>query len=145
MGSATSFRKEKKIDPAHNPFFRNGYAEFFLARRGKKIVGTIAWAEDFNNTQSKGRKECMIGFFECVNDYAVAEALFDHATAWARQRNMVSLYGTFHLDREDSRGILIEGRDRPQPFTADITRLTTPNFSNAMVSKKMAMMAWLMR
>jgi GNAT superfamily N-acetyltransferase len=29
---------------------------------------------------------------------------------------MKSLYGPFNLDREDSRGILIEGRDRPAPI-----------------------------
>ena len=55
----------------------------------------------------------MIGFFECIEDYAVAEALFDRATVWAVEHGLVSLYGTFNLDREDSRGILIEGRDRP--------------------------------
>jgi GNAT superfamily N-acetyltransferase len=48
-----------------------------------------------------------------VDDYAIAEALFNQATVWAREHDLVSLYGTFNLDREDSRGILIEGRDRP--------------------------------
>ncbi len=54
-----------------------------------------------------------IGFFECVEDYAVAEALFDRATAWAQEHALVRLLGTYNLDREESRGILIEGRDRP--------------------------------
>ncbi|MCX6036614.1 MAG: hypothetical protein NTW99_01725 [Chloroflexi bacterium] len=44
---------------------------------------------------------------------AVAEALFDRATDWACEHNLVSLFGTFNLDREESRGILVEGRDRP--------------------------------
>ncbi len=105
--------RARAIDPRRGLFFKNGYAEFFLARRGQEVVGTIACAEDQNNTQVKGRGECMIGFFECVEEYAVAEALFDRAAAWAREHGLVSLYGTYNLDREDGRGVLIEGRDRP--------------------------------
>jgi GNAT superfamily N-acetyltransferase len=104
--------RARTIDPARGLFFRNGYAELFIARRGGRLAGTIACAEDRNNTAARGRGECMIGFFECVEDYAVAEALFDQAAAWARQHNLFSLYGTYNLDREESRGILIEGRDR---------------------------------
>jgi GNAT superfamily N-acetyltransferase len=48
-----------------------------------------------------------------VEDYAVAEALFERAEAWARDHKLVRLVGTFNLDREECRGILIEGRDRP--------------------------------
>jgi GNAT superfamily N-acetyltransferase len=55
----------------------------------------------------------MYGFVECVDDYAVFEAMFAHAERWAGSRGMTALYGPFNLDREDSRGILIEGRDRP--------------------------------
>ena len=55
----------------------------------------------------------MFGFFECVDDYAVAEALFAKAEEWARANQMTALYGPYNLDREDCRGLLIEGRDRP--------------------------------
>ncbi|MCX7608327.1 MAG: GNAT family N-acetyltransferase [Anaerolineales bacterium] len=105
--------RRARIDPQRGLFFRDGYAEFFIAWQGRQAVGTIACAEDRTRTQALGRAECMIGFFECIQDYAVAEALFNHATEWARARHMVSLYGPYHLDREDGRGILIEGRDRP--------------------------------
>jgi GNAT superfamily N-acetyltransferase len=85
----------------------------FIAWQNGKPVGTIICAEDRNNTRARGFGECMVGFFECVDDYSVAEALFDRATVWAGEHGLVSLYGTYNLDREDSRGILIEGRDRP--------------------------------
>jgi GNAT superfamily N-acetyltransferase len=55
----------------------------------------------------------MFGFFDCVDDYAVAQALLDTAEAWAKERHLQTLYGPFNLDYEDSYGILIEGRDRP--------------------------------
>jgi GNAT superfamily N-acetyltransferase len=58
----------------------------------------------------------MLGFFECVDDYAVAEALFSRAQSWAHAHNMKSMYGTYNLDREDSRGVLVEGYERPAPI-----------------------------
>ena len=70
-------------------------------------------AEEFNRTRTYGHRECMYGFVECIDDYTVFEAMFDFAENWARERDMKALYGPFNLDREDSRGILIEGRDRP--------------------------------
>ena len=105
--------RRKLIDPKRGKFFQDGYAELFIAWQKGKPVGTLACAEDRNNTRARGFGECMLGFFECVDDYAVAVALFDRATAWAGEHGLANLYGTFNLDREDARGILIEGRDRP--------------------------------
>jgi GNAT superfamily N-acetyltransferase len=105
--------RRKLIDPKRGKFFQDGYAELFIAWRAGKPVGTIACAEDQFISRSHGFGECSIGFFECVEDYAVAEALFKHAEDWARQYKLVRIVGTYNLDREESRGILIEGRTRP--------------------------------
>jgi hypothetical protein len=105
--------REKAIDPARGLFFKDGTAEFFLARKDGKPVGTLCLAEDYNYTRTRGYPECMYNFFEVVEDYEVFEALFDFATDWALERDMKSLYGPFNLDREDGRGLLVEGRDRP--------------------------------
>ncbi len=63
--------------------------------------------------QHEGLRDCMIGFFECVADPQVAQALFDHARRWAMTHGLDTLYGPFNLDYEDGYGVLIEGRDRP--------------------------------
>jgi len=105
--------RAKAIDPQRGIFYKGGHAELFIAWQDGSPVGTLSLAEDFNNTRAKGYKECMFGFVECVDDYAVFQAMFEHAVAWARARDMRSLYGPYNLDREDSRGLLIEGRDRP--------------------------------
>lgn len=105
--------RAKVIDPARGLFFKDGSAELFIVWKNGKPAGTLCLAEDFNNTRSRGFKECMFGFVECIEDFDVFQTMFAFAEAWARKRDMRSLYGTFNLDREDSRGVLIEGRDRP--------------------------------
>ena len=104
--------REKNTDPARGLFFKNGYADFFAAFKDGRISGTVCCSHE--NGGEAG--ECSLGFFECVDDYAVAEAMFRHAEGWAREHGLTSLCGTYNLDREDARGILIEGWDRPPAF-----------------------------
>ena len=101
-------------DPQRGTFFkRGGEAEFFMAWRDGKPVGTICAAEDKYTNETRNKRECVIGFFEYVEDYQVAEALLNRAIVWAKQRDLDALYGPFNLDYENGYGVLIEGRDRP--------------------------------
>lgn len=123
--------RRKAIDPRRGAFFRHGEAEFFIAWRGQEPLGTICCAVDFaanefrashpaclipesgKGNAARAWKDCVIGFFECLDDPVCAQALFAQAESWAKQRGLDALYGPFNLDYEDSYGILIEGRDRP--------------------------------
>ena len=102
----------KASDPRRGPFFARGEAAFFVARRAGRIVGTICAARDQRLTEDLGRPECVFGFFESVDDPAVAAALFDRAEEWAAERGLSSLIGPFNLDYEDGYGVLTDGRDR---------------------------------
>ena len=75
--------RAKTIDPQKGKFFQDGYADLFIAWQDGKPVGTIAYGEDQSATQNRGSGECLVGFFECVQDYSVAEALFKRAEDWA--------------------------------------------------------------
>lgn len=101
--------RERHTDPARGKFFTYGEADFFLAYKNGKLAGTICPHHEYTG----GKEEALIGFFECIEDSEVAFALFETARDWARDRGLSKLIGTFNMDREDSRGILIEGRDRP--------------------------------
>jgi GNAT superfamily N-acetyltransferase len=101
--------RKKVIDPLRGIFFKNGYADLFIAWENEKPVGTICCSHEITGEPG----ECSLGFFECVDDFKVAEALFQHAESWAREHGLTMLCGTYNLDREDGRGILIEGTDRP--------------------------------
>ncbi len=105
--------RAKTIDPDRGAFFKRGIADLFVAWRDGEPVGTICAAEDrFTNAQN-GRHECVFGFFDYVDDPAVAQALIDAASTWARDHGLDVLFGPFNLDYEDAYGVLLEGRDRP--------------------------------
>lgn len=103
----------KRIDPRRGAFFTRGQAELFIAWRDGRPAGTICAGEDERINRLQGRQECLFGFFECVEDYGVAEAMLHHVKRWAQKRGLNTLFGPFNLDYEDSYGVLIEGRDRP--------------------------------
>jgi len=105
--------RKKLIDRNASPFFKHGHAEFFIAWQNDEPVGTICVAEDWEQNQSRGQKNCIIGFFETIDDDQVATALFDRANEWARIHGLDCLYGPFNLDYENGYGILIDGWDRP--------------------------------
>jgi GNAT superfamily N-acetyltransferase len=120
--------RRRVIDPQRGKFYQDGYATLFIAWRGRQPVGTISCAEDRTATASRGFGECLLGFFECLQDYAVAEALFKQATAFSYENGLQRLRGIFNLDREDSRGILVEGRDRPPAIYCGHTAVYYPDF-----------------
>ena len=101
--------REKATDPNRGLFFRSGYADFFVAYKGGSIAGTLCCSHENGGDP----RDCLLGFFECIADYEVAAALFEAAEVWARLHGLTRLCGTYNLDREDGRGVLIEGRDRP--------------------------------
>jgi GNAT superfamily N-acetyltransferase len=102
-------QRERATHPKRGMFFRRGYADFFTAYKDGKLAGTLCCSHD----NSGDAQVCDLGFFESVNDLQVAQALFERAETWARQHGLSILCGTYNLDREDGRGILVEGRDRP--------------------------------
>jgi GNAT superfamily N-acetyltransferase len=106
--------RAKTIAPERGPFFkRGGEAEFFVAWRDGEPVGTICAAEDGPTNEMCGTQNCVFGFFEYIEDYAVFEALVNRVIEWGKSRGLNALFGPFNLDYEDGYGVLIEGRDRP--------------------------------
>jgi GNAT superfamily N-acetyltransferase len=104
---------KERIDPKRGVFFKRGDADFFIAWREGEPVGTICAAEDRQANAERGDHECVFGFFNFIEDYAVMEALLQRVRDWAHQRGLDTLTGPYNLDYEDSYGILVEGRDRP--------------------------------
>jgi GNAT superfamily N-acetyltransferase len=103
----------KMLNPKTSQFLTHSRADFFIAYKNGQPAGTIMAANDVSSNRLRKIKECMIGFFECIDDQAVANALFNAAMVWGRDHNLERLVGPFHMDYDSAYGLLIQGRDRP--------------------------------
>jgi GNAT superfamily N-acetyltransferase len=101
------------LEAKHNPFFDHSDVVLWLARRQGHVVGTISSHVDHLHNKVHEEKIGMFGFFEAVNDYAVAEALLSTARDWARQQGMVALRGPLNFSQNDECGLLVDGLDGP--------------------------------
>ena len=102
----------KALDPRKNPFFEHGTAALFLAERGGEIVGRVAAIENGEHLRKYADGNGFFGFFECVEDYAVAEALLDAAAGWLRGRGLTGMRGPTSPSMNDTAGLLVAGFER---------------------------------
>ena len=99
-----------------HPFFDNAEMVTLLAERRGKAVGRVAvFVNDVHN-RKYGETRGFFGFFECVDDVAVARALFEAGRAWLAARGMTSWRGPVNPSLNYTCGLLIEGFDSPPTF-----------------------------
>ena len=98
-----------QLSQKKNPWFEHAEAEFFLARRAGTVVGRISAHIDHNFNEFQGNDWGLFGWFECVNDEAVANALYDRAAAWLKERGRDRMVGPFSYTTNDECGVLIDG------------------------------------
>ena len=101
------------LNPQRGSFFRYGDAALFLARHDGQEVGRIAGWINHRANQFLDEKAAGFGFFETVDNYAVAKALLDAVCDWALGQGMETIRGPFYFSMDDSPGVLIEGLDLP--------------------------------
>ena len=102
-----------KVFQDENPFFRHGEIQLFIARRGDRDVGRVAAILDRNHNSFHGEKAAFFGFFESIDDPAVAGRLLDAAALWGRERKMTVLRGPMNPTLNDEAGLLVDGFDSP--------------------------------
>jgi GNAT superfamily N-acetyltransferase len=95
-------------------FFTYGEGDFWLAKRGRDVVGTIGTAIDHSRNRHKQQSAALFGFFEVIpGDYPVAQALWDHACQWAKAHGMSEICGPQSFAGNDDPGFLVEGFQCP--------------------------------
>ena len=93
-------------------FYNYGEGDFWLAKDGQEIVGTIGTGIDHARNRGMNWKVAVFGFFEVLPErYDAAQAMWDFAREWARQRGMTELQGPYSFSGEDDYGFLIQGWD----------------------------------
>jgi hypothetical protein len=101
--------RRKLMDRAKNPFYRHAEAEFFIAWRDGRIVGRIGAIVNHNHNAEHKDKVGFFGFFECIDDQEVADALVRTAKEWLAARGMTAMRGPASPSVNDEYGLLIDG------------------------------------
>ncbi len=103
----------KVLNPKKNPFFEHGEIELFLAENAEgEVVGRIAAILNGMHLQKYDDGNGFFGFFDCIEDYGVTEALLDAATGWLRERGLTGVRGPTNPSMNDTSGLLVDGFDR---------------------------------
>ncbi len=107
----------RMLDRKRHPFYRHSDAAFFLALDGSgTAVGRIAVLDNRNYNAYNHEQTAFFYLFECEDDPATAQALFDAAFAWARARGLDRVYGPKGFTALDGMGLLVEGFEHRPAF-----------------------------
>ena len=102
---------EKVFDPQRNEKFCGGEAIRWIARNAQgEVVGRIAAFYNREQAAIEEQPTGGCGFFEAVNDQALADALFDAARDWLASKGMEAMDGPINFgDRDSWWGLLVSG------------------------------------
>lgn len=102
------------FDEKKNKYFRHGRCTRFLLFDHKgETIGRIA--AFINDRTSKKEKQPTggVGFFECIDEQAAADMLFNTAKEWLAQRGMEAMDGPINFGERDGWwGLLVDGFER---------------------------------
>jgi GNAT superfamily N-acetyltransferase len=99
--------------PGKNPYFSHSTAQLFMAFRGDEPVGRISAHENNQHIQVHKDGAGFFGFFECIDDRAVAHALFDVASSWLWERGLKTMRGPVSFSVNHEVGLLLDAFDEP--------------------------------
>lgn len=106
----------KQFEP-DNPFFEYGNLQQFIAlsdSTGKsEPVGRIVAAVNRRLISREGQNVGVFGFFECIPDFDVAQALLETACQWLREQGMSVVRGPIDLSTHNNCLLLVDGFDSP--------------------------------
>lgn len=100
---------------AKEPFYERNQIQTFLAVRDGKVVGRIAAILNVGHLERYNDKVGFFGFYESIDDQAVADALFAAAADWLKERGCETMRGPMNPSMNHTVGLLIEGFDS-SPF-----------------------------
>ncbi len=102
----------KQFQP-ENPFFQYGHLQQWVALQHHQAVGRIVAAVNQRLIEREGQAIGLFGFFECVPEWAIAEALLETACDWLRQQGMTLARGPIDLSTHNNCLFLVQGFDTP--------------------------------
>ncbi|ASQ90319.1 hypothetical protein CHL67_04720 [Prosthecochloris sp. GSB1] len=121
----------KTLDKEKYPLYDHADLAMFTAWKDGRMAGTIAAIENRRHNEMHRDKVGFWGFFECVNDQEVANALFDAAAQWLKAKGLDAMRGPVSPSMNDQCGMLVKGFDSPPVF---LMLYNPPYYNNLVVN-----------
>ncbi|MBT3271807.1 MAG: N-acetyltransferase [Spirochaetales bacterium] len=83
----------ERLSPKKNPYLHHSHIQLFLAYKNGELAGRISAHENNNHVKFHNEKVGFFGFFECINDQEVADALFSASAEWLAGRGLEIMRG----------------------------------------------------
>jgi hypothetical protein len=120
-----------------HPFYEHSEAEFFIAEYSGVDLGRIALIENKSYNRYHDKRQAQFYFFECVDDFDVAQVLFERAFEWAQARGLNQVVGPKGFGPLDGYGMLVEGYEfRPAMTMMNYNPPYYPKFMNDLGFRK---------
>lgn len=83
---------------------------------GDKVVGRICAMINPRYNALYEKKRIRFGWFDTIDDLAVARLLIGTAEAWAKEEGMTEIHGPLYYNTFGKQGMLVEGFENVPPF-----------------------------
>jgi len=99
------------LDKKKNPAFDFCEAQYFLAYKGKELVGRVAAIINRTANTRWNEKLVRFGWIDFIDDTDVSKALIEAVIDWGKTRGMTGIHGPLGFSDMDNEGMLIKGFD----------------------------------
>ena len=92
-----------------NPAFDFCEGEYWIAYRGKEMVGRIAGIINHKGNERWNEKLVRFGWIDFIDDLEVSRTLIEKVVEWGRSKGMTGIHGPLGFSDMDNEGMLIKG------------------------------------
>lgn len=105
----------KQLASNENPFLEYGEFQQFIAisQKNNEPLGRIVAIVNRRLIESEGKNVGLFGYFECLEDFEVANSLLETASEWLRDKGMNFVRGPINLSTHNSCLFLVDSFDEP--------------------------------
>ncbi len=97
------------FDRTKNPVFQHADCRLFLAYKDNRLAGRIAAINNRLANEKYQTKNLRFDWFDVIDDFEVARALFQKVEEWAKELKMETLTGPHGFTDLDPQGMMVEG------------------------------------
>ncbi|MCO5723639.1 GTP cyclohydrolase [Robiginitalea marina] len=99
------------LDPGVNPVFEQAEARYFLAFKGKRIVGRVAAIVNWTEVRHQGIPKMRFGWFDFEDDMEISGILLRTVAEIGKGHGLEFMEGPMGFSNLDKVGVLTEGFD----------------------------------